>query len=117
LRSKNIEVFYGDVQVIFDLSLKVGGRRGGEPLSAATAAGKSTLLRTISGPDAAGQGRDSPSRAVPLIIICPPKRSSSAGIVQVPEGRRLFTLMSVQDNLIVVLTASAPMGIRPTQPQ
>jgi branched-chain amino acid transport system ATP-binding protein len=98
LEVKNIEVFYGDVQVIFDLSLKV---EEGEVVSiiGGNGAGKSTLLRTISGlmqpakGEIAFEGRP--------IQHLPPEEIVERGIVQVPEGRRLFTLMSVQDNLIV----------------
>ena len=98
LEVKNIEVFYGDVQVIFDLSLKV---EEGEVVSiiGGNGAGKSTLLRTISGlmqpakGEIAFEGRP--------IQHLPPEEVVERGIVQVPEGRRLFTLMSVQDNLIV----------------
>ena len=98
LEVKNIEVFYGDVQVIFDLSLKV---EEGEVVSiiGGNGAGKSTLLRTISGlmqpakGEIAFEGRP--------IQHLPPEEVVERGIVHVPEGRRLFTLMSVQDNLIV----------------
>jgi branched-chain amino acid transport system ATP-binding protein len=98
LEINNIDVYYGDVQVIFDLSLKV---EKGEVVSiiGGNGAGKSTLLKTISGlmHPAAGeicfektsiQGR-------------PPEEIVESGIIHVPEGRRLFSLMSVKDNLIV----------------
>ena len=98
LEVKNIEVFYGDVQVVFGLSLKV---EEGEVVSiiGGNGAGKSTLLRTISGlmqpakGEIAFEGRP--------IQHLPPEEVVERGIIQVPEGRRLFTLMSVQDNLIV----------------
>lgn len=98
LEVKHIDVFYGDVQVIFDLSLRVDE---GEVVSiiGGNGAGKSTLLRTISGLMAPAQGEilfDGEA-----IHTAPPEVIVERGVVHVPEGRRLFTLMSVKDNLIV----------------
>jgi branched-chain amino acid transport system ATP-binding protein len=98
LEVKNIDVYYGDVQVIFGLSLEVAE---GEVVSiiGGNGAGKSTLLKTISGlmQPAKGeiffQGNS--------IQTVPPEKIVECGVIQVPEGRRLFTLMSVKDNLIV----------------
>lgn len=95
---RGIDVFYGDVQVIYDLSLKVNE---GEVVSiiGGNGAGKSTLLRTISGllQPAGGEiifdGQHMESK-LPEDIV-------EAGLIHVPEGRRLFSLMSVADNLIV----------------
>ena len=98
LEVKNIDVFYGDVQVIYDLSISVAE---GEVVSiiGANGAGKSTLLKTISGlmPAAAGEilFENQP------IEKSPPEEIVERGIIHVPEGRRLFTLMTVKDNLIV----------------
>ncbi len=98
LEINNIDVYYGDVQVIFDLSLKV---EKGEVVSiiGGNGAGKSTLLRTVSGlmQPSAGQinFEGSPIHAKQ------PEEIVECGIVQVPEGRRLFPLMTVKDNLIV----------------
>jgi branched-chain amino acid transport system ATP-binding protein len=98
LEVKNIDVFYGDVQVIFDLTLHVDE---GEVVSiiGGNGAGKSTLLRSISGlvPPAKGEIR---FEDVP-IHRSPPEAIVERGVVHVPEGRRLFSLMSVKDNLIV----------------
>jgi branched-chain amino acid transport system ATP-binding protein len=98
LEVKNIDVFYGDVQVIFGLSLRV---EDGEVVSiiGGNGAGKSTLLKTLS-------GLMHPTRGEIIfdtmpIQKSPPENIVEWGIVQIPEGRRLFTLMSVQDNLIV----------------
>lgn len=98
LEIRNIDAFYGDVQVLFDLSLEVAE---GEVVSiiGGNGAGKSTLLRTISGlikPDR-GEIRfdDRP------IQTLPPEEIVGCGIVHVPEGRRLFSLMTIKDNLIV----------------
>jgi branched-chain amino acid transport system ATP-binding protein len=98
LEVDSIDVFYGDVQVIFGLSLHVAE---GEVVSiiGGNGAGKSTLLRTVSGlmAPAAGAIRfdGRPIQALP------PEAIVERGIVHVPEGRRLFSLMSVQDNLVV----------------
>lgn len=93
-----IDVFYGDVQVIFDLSMRI---EQGEVVSiiGGNGAGKSTLLRTISGlvPAAGGE------MFFEMIPIHkkPPENIVELGIVQIPEGRRLFRLMTVLDNLII----------------
>lgn len=98
LEISGIKVSYGDVQVIFDLSLTV---QEGEVVSiiGGNGAGKSTLLKTISGLMHPQEGsilfEGKPTHAAP------PEEIVNLGIVQVPEGRRLFTLMSVKDNLIV----------------
>ncbi|MEW5908861.1 MAG: ABC transporter ATP-binding protein [Thermodesulfobacteriota bacterium] len=98
LEVKHIDVFYGDVQVVFDLSLKV---EEGEVVSiiGGNGAGKSTLLRTISGLMQPSDG-EIVFEGKPVHRL-PPEAIVEQGIVHVPEGRRLFTLMSVQDNLIV----------------
>ncbi len=98
LEVQNIDVFYGDVQVIFDLSLNVNE---GEVVSiiGGNGAGKSTLLRTLSGLMQAVGGQIQFEGAG--IEKSPPEEIVERGIVHVPEGRRLFTLMSVRDNLVV----------------
>lgn len=98
LEIQHIDTFYGDVQVIFDLSLRV---EKGEVVSiiGGNGAGKSTLLRTISGLTKPSAGSISfEGRA---IHTEPPENIVTHGIVHVPEGRRLFPLMSVHDNLLV----------------
>lgn len=98
LEVNNIDVYYGDVQVIFNLSMKV---EEGEVVSiiGSNGAGKSTLLKTISGLIHPAKGEilfeDS------SVQSAPPEEMVERGVTQVPEGRRLFTLMSVKDNLIV----------------
>jgi branched-chain amino acid transport system ATP-binding protein len=89
---------YGDVPVLrgVDLSIAAGSITA---LIGANGAGKTTLLRTISGiiPTEAGtiryDGRD--------IVGMPPQEIVRAGLVQVPEGRRLFSEMTVFENLLV----------------
>ena len=89
---------YGDVPVLrgIDLSIASGSITA---LIGANGAGKTTLLRTISGiiPTEAGtiryDGQD--------IVGMPPQDIVRAGLVQVPEGRRLFPDMTVLENLLV----------------
>jgi branched-chain amino acid transport system ATP-binding protein len=98
LEINNIDVFYDDVQVIFDLSLKV---EEGEVVSiiGGNGAGKSTLLRTLSGLMQANAGEIVFESA--HIAKASPEEIVERGIIHVPEGRRLFTLMTVKDNLVV----------------
>jgi len=87
---------YGEIQVLFDLSLKV---KEGEVVSiiGANGAGKSTLLKTISGMLHPTSGRvefaGEPIQALPADEIV------GRALIHVPEGRRLFALMSVYENL------------------
>ncbi len=96
LEVEGIEAYYGRVRALADVSLSVDT---GEvvALIGSNGAGKTTTLRTISGllHPAVGRirfdGRD--------ITDVPAARRVDMGICQVPEGRRLFTRMTVQDNL------------------
>jgi branched-chain amino acid transport system ATP-binding protein len=96
LEINGIDVFYGDVQVIWDVTFSVGQ---GEivALIGANGAGKSTILRTISGILRPRSGEilfeGKPVHTVdPFLLI-------TYGIAHVPEARRLFTEMSVEENL------------------
>ncbi|MEM2881756.1 MAG: ABC transporter ATP-binding protein [Candidatus Bathyarchaeia archaeon] len=96
LSVKNIDVFHGDVQAIWDASLRV---EAGEIVSivGSNGAGKSTLLNAISGflrpkrGDIEFLGR--------RIQGLPPFKIVELGISQVPEGRHLFPYMTVLENL------------------
>ena len=98
LEIKNINCFYGDVQVIFDVSMHI---EEGEVISliGANGAGKSTMLKTISGLMNPHSGeilfQNDP------IHMMRPEKIVERGIIQVPEGRRLFNLMTVKENLQV----------------
>ena len=87
---------YGRIEALHGVSLEV---RAGEivALLGANGAGKTTLLRTISGvqPATAGEIRFEGVR----IDRMPAHRRVPLGIAQVPEGRQLFTPLSVEDNL------------------
>ena len=96
LEIKNIDVFYGDVQVVWDVSFDV---KKGEvvALIGANGAGKSTSLKTISGilrpkkGDIIFEGNQI-NKVEPFML-------NEMGISHVPEARRLFVEMTVDENL------------------
>jgi branched-chain amino acid transport system ATP-binding protein len=92
----NINVGYGEIQVLFDLSLQVGE---GEVVSiiGANGAGKSTLLKTISGMLRPSSG--SVTFDGEAIHTLPADEIVDRALIHVPEGRRLFSQMTVQENL------------------
>jgi branched-chain amino acid transport system ATP-binding protein len=94
----HIDVNYDDVQVIFDLSLRI---EEGEVVSiiGGNGSGKSTLLRTVSGLMQPTRGTIT-FDGVPIQTM-QPENIVEQGIIHVPEGRRLFSLMTVLDNLII----------------
>ncbi len=96
LEVKNIDVFYGDVQVIWNVSFEVNK---GEivALIGANGAGKSTILKTISGILRPQKG-EILFEGKPIYKIDPFKLIE-LGIVHVPEARRLFVEMTVEENL------------------
>jgi branched-chain amino acid transport system ATP-binding protein len=96
LEIKSIDVFYGDVQVLWDVSFDA---KSGEitALIGANGAGKSTTLKTISGilrPRKGGIFMDDRS-----LHTVEPYRLIETGVVHVPEARRLFVEMTVDENL------------------
>jgi len=98
LEIKGLNAGYGDVQVLWDINLKVDEGQI-VALVGANGAGKSSLLKVISGllKPYTGQiifrGEDITSR--------PSKEIVEGGIIQVPEGRRLFPRMTVEENLLL----------------
>ena len=96
LKIDGLNVFYGDVQVLFDVSLSV---EEGEIVSivGANAAGKTTLLLALSGLLKKKQG--SITFEDRQLMGVPPNEIVAMGIVHIPQGRRVFPLLSVQENL------------------
>jgi branched-chain amino acid transport system ATP-binding protein len=96
LELKSVDAGYGSFQALFGVSLDV---RAGEAVGVIgpNGAGKTTLMRVISGlirPKAgsiAMQGTD--------VLATPPHRIVGLGIAHVPENRRLFARLTVEDNL------------------
>jgi branched-chain amino acid transport system ATP-binding protein len=96
LKLSGIDAGYAGFQALFGVSMNVDA---GEAVAVigANGAGKTTLLRVISGllaPTAGAmtmEGKD--------LIATPPHRVIETGIGHVPEGRRLFPRLTVEDNL------------------
>ncbi|MBI5166753.1 MAG: ABC transporter ATP-binding protein [candidate division NC10 bacterium] len=96
LKLTTIEVCYGDVQALWGVSLEV---HKGEvvALVGANGAGKTTTLKTISGLLRPSSGKvEFLGKRIDTI---PPYQLADLGIAHVPEGRRLFPLMTVRENL------------------
>ncbi len=98
LKIKGIDVCYGDLQVLWDVTFHVDEKEI-LVLIGANGAGKSTTIRTISSLLAPKKGTIE-FEGVP-INGSPPHKIIDLGIVHVPEGRRLFSDMSVEENLIM----------------
>jgi ABC-type branched-subunit amino acid transport system ATPase component len=96
LRVSNVEFSYGQLQVLFDVSLHV---RSGEALAllGTNGAGKSTLLRVVAGLERPSAG--SVTLAGRDITGRPAERIASAGLLLIPGGRSVFTDMTVAENL------------------
>jgi branched-chain amino acid transport system ATP-binding protein len=98
LKIKNIDVFYGDAQALWDVSLAVEEKEIVTMLGA-NGAGKSTTLRAISGLLKLNKG--SISLAGVRLDKIEPYQIILHGLSHVPEGRRLFPTMTVVENLMV----------------
>lgn len=96
LEVNNINVFYGSIHAVKDISFKV---EKGEIISliGANGAGKTTILQTISGLLKSTTG--SIMFNDQNLMQIPAHKIVSRGLAQVPEGRRVFLQMSVLENL------------------
>ena len=96
LELDRIDAFYGDVQVLWKICLSI--EEGNiTSIVGGNGAGKSTILKTISGliPFSSGCIRFLGG----IIDAFPPHKRVALGLVQIPEGRRLFPYMTVLANL------------------
>ncbi|HEV8438920.1 MAG TPA: ABC transporter ATP-binding protein [Methylomirabilota bacterium] len=96
LEARHLAIAYGDAPAVWDASLSV---QEGEIVSVIgpNGAGKSTLVNTIAGLQRARAGE---LRFAGLdLTAVPPHRVCHHGIALVPEGRRLFSRMSAEENL------------------
>jgi len=110
LQVSNLNVFYGGIHALQDVSFEI---QEGEivTLIGANGAGKSTTLKALSGlvPVARGtvkfKGED--------LTHAPPHRMVERGLSQAPEGRRILAPLSVEENLLLgAYTRRDPAGVR-----
>ena len=96
LKAENLNVYYGPIHAVKDVSFEVND---GEivTLIGANGAGKSTTLKTVSGLMRSRGG--SIEFMGKSIASTAPHKIVELGIAHVPEGRRIFTSMSVEENL------------------
>jgi branched-chain amino acid transport system ATP-binding protein len=98
LQARGLCAGYGDFQALYGIDLQVNE---GEAVAiiGANGAGKTTLLRTLAGQRPVTSG----SLAFDGLAMTgwPAHRIAGAGIAMVPEGRKLFTSLSVEENLLM----------------
>src|SRR4051812_37655298 len=94
----NLHVGYGQIKALHGVSVRI---EQGEvvTLIGANGSGKSTFLKTVSGllRPSTGEIRFEGERVDGL----PTHEITRRGIVQIPEGRRIFPLLSVEENLMM----------------
>jgi branched-chain amino acid transport system ATP-binding protein len=98
LTVENLSAAYGDTQVLWDVSLALEPRAI-VALIGSNGAGKSTLLGAMSGLVSKRGGRVRFGEHD--LTALPPDEIVRAGVVQVPQGRRLFGALTVHENLLM----------------
>ncbi len=98
LRVENLDAFYGDFQALFGVSMEV---YEGETVAiiGANGAGKSTLMCALTG--LVGSGGETIRFDGQVISGQPAHQIVRAGLAMVPEGRKLFPSLSVEENLLI----------------
>src|SRR3954469_18418027 len=98
LQTTGLCAFYGDFQALFDVDIEVNA---GETVAiiGANGAGKSTFLRSVAGALNVAPGMVTfDGRAIGHLQ---PHDVVRLGVAMVPEGRRLFPSLSVEENLLI----------------
>ena len=112
LEVEKLNAFYGQAQALFEVSLQVGA---GElvVLQGLNGAGKSTLLKALMGLEVRSEGpvryqTDPASARLVNIERWETHRRARAGLGYVAEDRRLFSALTVRENLLVAASRDAP---------
>ncbi len=109
LEIKNIDVFHGDLQALWGVSMTVADGQV-VTLVGSNGAGKSTIMQAISGLAKTKKGTIIFDGA--RIDRLPAHRIVEAGVCMVPEGRRLFPQMTIMENLEVGASVKAARRTR-----
>jgi branched-chain amino acid transport system ATP-binding protein len=105
LEIDHLDSFYGDFHALFDVSLSIDAGQAVAVIGA-NGAGKSTLMRTICGDVPIGGG-DIRFKGISLTGI-PTYKRLRMGISLVPEGRKIFPSLSVDENLLIGAQSKRP---------
>ncbi|MES2264821.1 MAG: ABC transporter ATP-binding protein [Pseudomonadota bacterium] len=105
LKIQDLQTHYGDFQALFGIDFKIDA---GETVSliGANGAGKSTFLKTVCGQ--LGASRGSVEFSGEAIVGKPSNEIVAKGIAMVPEGRRLFRSLTVEENLVIGAYSKRP---------
>jgi branched-chain amino acid transport system ATP-binding protein len=98
LKLDDIHTFYGKSHILNGVSLEIG-ESSGVALSGRNGVGKTTTIRSIVGFTPPRQGRITFEGKD--ITALPPHRIARMGMALVPQGRRIFTSLSIGENLLV----------------
>ena len=113
LQVDSINTFYGKAQVLFDFSLEVS-RGEVVALLGRNGAGKSTFFKSVVGIVAPISGNIIFNRTA--IHDLPPHKTCALGLGYVPEDRRIFSRLSIMENLEVARQPSR-QGLKPWTPE
>jgi branched-chain amino acid transport system ATP-binding protein len=105
LEADNLHTFYGKSHILHDVSLRVADRRI-TTLLGRNGAGKTTTLRSLMGLTPARHGKV--SILGEQTTHWPPFRIAALGVGYVPEGRRIFPNLTVDENLRVPIVRAGP---------
>lgn len=109
LEIKNLDVFYGDLQALWNVTMTINDGKA-VALVGSNGAGKSTLMQSIA-------GLAKPARGTIVfdgidLHKLPAHRIVEAGVCMVPEGRRLFPEMTILENLEVGASIKTARKVR-----
>jgi len=99
LETKRLAAFYGDFQALYGMDVRLDK---GETLAVigANGAGKTTLLRTLCGMIPAQEAQQVYFQGKPVGRL-PTHELTAMGIAMIPEGRKLFPSLNVEENLLM----------------
>jgi branched-chain amino acid transport system ATP-binding protein len=109
LKVSNLNASYGVIPVLHQVSLDIAGKEI-VALVGSNGAGKTTLLNTISGLLRCTTGEI--SFMDQRIENLPPHEIVACGIVQIPEGRKIFPYLTVKENLLLMIDEPS-LGLGP----